>query len=487
MGRRPEQVRGFSDNRPATNAMPSTSYPFAHPAFHGLIGAVREDITPLIGIYARNWGASEHDIAEGIHRPLTLTALAISSNSQHQTPSAETLLLISADLGWWRTQEDEWYVRKAILDAASLQPEQLTFALTHTHSGPSICREDADKPGGHLIAPYLEQLRDAAITAAKAAIYYAEPATLSWRYGRCGLAANRDLPDPDQRRVICGYNPDETADDTLLVGRVTSEEGQILATIVNYACHPVTLAWQNKLISPDFVGAMREIVEENTGEAPCLFLQGASGELAPRDTYTGDTGIADRNGRELGFAVMSALEGMLPSETYIAFDQVVESGAPLAVWKNYGLDPPDDLKGKCIEVDLPLKDLPALEEIETQIAATQERAILERLNRSHRVRRLVGDGKSMSFPFWVWRVGDAILLGTGAEPYSILQQRIRAEFPGMAIAVINVVNGWGGYMPPAELYDNDQYQVWQTPFAKGSLEILIEAAIVAIRELLEWP
>ena len=34
--------------------------------------------------------------------------------------------------------------------------------------------------------------------------------------------------------------------------RVTDEAGQALATVVNYACHPTTLAWQNTLISPDF-------------------------------------------------------------------------------------------------------------------------------------------------------------------------------------------------------------------------------------------
>ena len=32
------------------------------------------------------------------------------------------------------------------------------FCLTHTHSAPSIRQEDADKPGGHLIAEYQQQL-----------------------------------------------------------------------------------------------------------------------------------------------------------------------------------------------------------------------------------------------------------------------------------------------------------------------------------------
>ena len=61
--------------------------------------------------------------------------------------------------------------------------------------------------------------------------------------------------------MLCGYNPAVAADDTLVVGRVTSDSGDaVIATVVNYACHPTTLSWENTLISPDFVGAMREVV-----------------------------------------------------------------------------------------------------------------------------------------------------------------------------------------------------------------------------------
>ena len=81
-----------------------------------------------------------------------------------------------------------------------------------------------------------------------------------------------------------------TGDDTVVVARITSGLGTTLATIVNYACHPTTLAWENKLLSPDYIGAMRQTVEATT-QAPCLFLQGASGELAPAEQYTGDTAV----------------------------------------------------------------------------------------------------------------------------------------------------------------------------------------------------
>src|SRR5438067_2183703 len=106
---------------------------FAHPSFAGRIGVAREDITPPVGIYVRNWGAAKHDVAEGIHRPLTVTALTLQ-----REPDDPPLVLIAADLGWWRTAEDERYIRDHVLTALSLDPARLMIALSHTHSGPCI-------------------------------------------------------------------------------------------------------------------------------------------------------------------------------------------------------------------------------------------------------------------------------------------------------------------------------------------------------------
>ena len=63
-----------------------------HPEFHGRIGVARREITPPVGIYARLWGSATHDVAEGIHRPLTLTAMALQEN-----PGGQPLVLIAAN------------------------------------------------------------------------------------------------------------------------------------------------------------------------------------------------------------------------------------------------------------------------------------------------------------------------------------------------------------------------------------------------------
>lgn len=453
--------------------------PVVSPAFSGLIGIARADITPPVGIYARNWGAARHDAAGGVHRPLTLTALSLQA-----APDGPPHLLMALDLGWWRGLEDEAHVRGGVLEALSLDPARLMMNLAHTHAGPSLTRADADKPGGRLIAPYLEALRAAAVRAAREAVASGRPALLSWTTGRCALAKNRDLQDPERDRILCGYNPSGPADDTLLVGRVTDERGRILATLANYACHPTTLAWDNRLLSPDFVGAMREVVEGATCGAPCLFLQGASGELAPREQYTGDVVVADRHGRELGHAALSALEGMPPPGTRLEYAGIVESGAPLAAWREASDDPSRRLEARLIHVGLPLKmNLPAAAVVERDLKGCADPVLAERLRRKLGVRQIVGDGPEANVPAWVWRVGDAFLVGQPEEAYSALQVELRGRFAPRPVAVMNLVNGSCGYLPPRELYDQDIYQVWQTPFAEGALERLIEACAKGITEL----
>ena len=53
-------------------------------AGRALMGVARRDITPLTGIYARMWGAAKHDCAEGVHRPICLTALAFRDDPDNQ-------------------------------------------------------------------------------------------------------------------------------------------------------------------------------------------------------------------------------------------------------------------------------------------------------------------------------------------------------------------------------------------------------------------
>jgi hypothetical protein len=449
---------------------------YSHPGFRGLIGVARADITPPVGIYARNWGAAAQDVAEGIHRPLEVKVLTLQSSD------SAPLILASLDLGWWKTSAAEWLVRGVLMEELGMDESRVLVNLSHTHAGPIVCPEDADLPGGEFIAPYLQQVRAALLRATQNALNAAQRGVLEWSTGWCDLARDRDLPDPQKPRIVCGFNPDADSDGTLLVGRVCNENQKTLAVLTNYACHPTTLAWQNSLISPDWCGAFHELVEKHT-DAVSIFLQGASGQLQPKEAFVGDLEIAEAHGRQLGYAVLSVLEGMLPPCKQLEYSGTIESGAPLAMWERVEYSPSQTLSAQQVVVDLPLKDLPSVEEIERELNACQDRTMRERLTRKLRVRELVGNGKSCPLTVWLWQVGDTIFVAHREESYSHLQTELRRRFAGKTIVVMNLTNGSCGYLPPQALYEEDVYQVWQSPYERGGLEKVIEETTNALINL----
>jgi hypothetical protein len=453
---------------------------FSHASFQGRIGIARTDITPPVGIYARNWGAATHDVADAIHRPLSLTALTLGTLEVDHPQ-----ILVDADLGWWQTPETFYNFQKRLLDELSVPPANLIFALSHTHSGPPLTEVDDSVPGCALHHSWMKNLFTATVATIRQALDTPFDGIVDWHQGRCGLATVRDLPDPDfkKERIVCGYYPEGIPDDTLLLGRVTDSSGQVRATLVHYACHPTTLAWENSAISPDYVGAMRELIQEST-DAPALFLLGACGDLAPRHQYVKDTGIADQHGRELGFAALATLQGMEPAGTRLTYAKTVESGAPLAVWNHEHIESSNALRAIRKSVELPLKNWPSAEELEQQRQHCEDRALAERLRRKRDVRRGLGDGTTYNLPLSAWRIGDAVLVGCCCEPYSILQHELRRQFPDLTIICMNLINGSLGYLPTADLYDQDIYPVWQTPFDRGSLERVLKAMTQSIRDVL---
>jgi hypothetical protein len=449
---------------------------------HCNVGVATRNVTPPVGIYARSWGAATHDTAEGVHRPFAATA-AVFGPLEGEGP---TLALVAVDLGWFQYVPDEQKLRATILDRTGLDDASLLINMSHTHSGANVNSQLTEKPGSELIEPYIEHLTDelgAAILEAREA---ATPAWVTYGTGRCALATNRDLWDGAAERFACGFNPHVPADDTLLVARVTRETGEVIATLFNYACHPTTLAWENRLLSPDYIGAAREVLEQAFA-APALFLHGASGDLAPRDNYVGDASVADRNGRQLGYAAAAAIEGLPPAGTRFVYAGIVASGANLGAWE---YQPCDDAQRQASEqlaahvspVELQRKEDIGVVESASGAApdSVQER---EKALRRRFLAEALGEGAVFQMPLWIWRLGGALLVAVPNEPYSVFQVELRRRFPGTPLLVLGTTNRTMGYLSPAETYGTGLYQEQQSPFAPGCLEQTIDVAVGALEKL----
>lgn len=440
-------------------------------------GVGRADITPPVGVRAHNWGASRTEVATGVHHPLSATALAF-----HDPGAGRWRYVLSLDLGWWRDAASFERLRDPVLAGLGAEPDDLLLHLVHTHAGPSVSDLGLDLPGAELLDGYHDDLVAGALAACRAALSGAADAVVTWASGWCDLAVARNLPCGD--RDVVAFDPGTPADGTVLVGRVAAvADGSPLGVLLNYACHPTTLAHHNSLLSPDLVAGARAVVEDATG-APCLFLQGASGELSPREQYGPGTEQADRNGRALGHAAVAVLEQMGPPGTRLRFDGVVESGAPLGLWVREPADVPADVACHGLTVPLRARPVPTAEQVADRWAGIDPVAAAERLRRAGRLAGGYVSEGTAAHPLWVWRLGDAVLVAHPGEAFSALQTELRRRHPGRAVLVMNLTNGPGFvYLPDRASYDRDRYQVWQTLLEPGGLEDLTDAADALVAAL----
>jgi len=220
---------------------------------------------------------------------------------------------------------------------------------------------------------------------------------------------------------------------------------------------------------------MRELVEREAGGL-CLFVQGASGELAPRHQYVGDAAVADGHGRELGYAVLGTLTSMLPPRHELAYQGVVESGAPLAIWSPKRIEPSATITARRVDVELGLKQIEPARQLRQQLATCDDRAKAERLRRKMKLAERMAGRRTFDHRLIGWRIGDALLLAHGGEAYSDMQIKLRKRFAGRPVFVLNVADLANGYLYPAALSELDIYPVWQSPFDGHALQTLIDAS-----------
>ena len=432
------------------------------------VGVAQGDITPPIGISSNPWGKSTSALSTGVHKPLTATAAAFIGD--------RTRFIVGLDIGWIGCYEcDVINFRGRVVRELGIEIDDLLVNLSQTHKGPPFCIHEALREGKEFVPDFIERTIAKVISLCTQARNSVREVDITWGYGKCALGTVRDLPVGDQ--VVVGFNPELEPDDTLVVGRVTDRAGKNVLTIVNYGCHPTSVGWGSGLISPDYVGRARELVEQATG-APMLFLLGACGNVAPKIQYSADVSIADRNGEILGYATLATLAAMLPPATEYRFTEVITSGSNLGGWNPVSVAPNNTLKGKKVLAKLPHKEL--LDEAQMRerwapLTAT-ESFLNFRIRKQFEMRKdyVQGDG-TVLHPIWFWQIGDAIVVAHCGEAYLEMARELRRRNPGLMLLFLDMTNGPGYiYVPTRKAYEQNTYQSQQSLLAAGGFEEMLE-------------
>lgn len=468
------------------------------PAVRGrlLAGVGRETITPPPTIPNGMWMAQTHVRASGVHQDLWLTALALRDDD-------ETVLVL--DLDWCLLSDAQvTALRRAVVDATGVPAERILPCCTHNHAGP-VTQDDYSGEGADTVASYVAALPAWASAACLSALADLQPVRVAAGAGRSEIGINRDLVLADGR-AVAGPNPDGFADRSVGVVRIERDDGSPLAILVNYACHPTVLGPDNVLVSPDYPGTTKRVVESLTG-ATCLFLQGAAGDMGPVEGFVGDPTVAERLGTLLGLEAAKVALSLDARPVRRRLARVVPSGAPLTVYEEVGTGAaaprlrvgsrrvllptrtplPDVLSGAPARLGAWGETLAARRRSgapESEIAEAHQNVERERL-RAERFESFA-DASEVAIEMHALALGPIALLLSWGEPYA----RIGAEVKNGSRFDHTLFCGYLGgdpmYVVTPDAFEEPQpFQVDNCPFAPSAASQLVRSALDLLEELFD--
>lgn len=407
------------------------------------VGMAKADITPELGCLLYGYAEERH--AERVMDRLEVGVVAIEQNG-------EKVLFISAEIA--NLMRDYCQkMRETIAAAVGVKWENILYSAIHTHSGP-VTRTVVG--WGVADMNFLDNvLLKATISAAKEAISGMKPAMMGIGTTESFVGINRRELDSDGV-VILGQDPNGPYNPTMTVISFKAVTGENIGSIIHFAAHP-TAADRNLSITRDWPGLMIDRLTEVTG-APCMFINGAEGDIGPR-LSNGKTTGGERYVIETGLIAAADAER--------AFNNIDTYEAP-------------DLKVTYGNVTIPYVAPLPLEEVERRIIAMGDPAKIfgpegtditkyAQLLKMKAVHENGGEFPSeLVIPQTVVALGDLALVPVCFEVFCKIALAIADGSPYKNTLVLGLTGGSYGYMPTEDQLPVGGYEVASFRASGGS-------------------
>lgn len=410
-------------------------------------GAASVDITPAAGLHLAGFAARTMP-ATGAHDQLAARAIVVE----------DTAVVVLDVIGL----HEDMAVR--IRQRGPLPENNVIVAATHTHGAPISMKGRL----GHAADPaFLQQIEDGAIAALRLACENRRPATITAGIGGDpGVAWNR-------------RHADGPLDRSVPMIRIRDSDGQFIAVMASYACHPVVLAADNLLMTADYPFYVRQALEAAHRGAVALFLTGCAGDVNTGHTAQASWTLAANSART--FATAERLGGRIAAAALEAGEQRA-TDAVAAAHREI------DLAFARLE-DAPLPDLAARWRSERETAEPVRALLLGHWIEWAERHQNVEPGT------WRARVslldwGGIPIVAMPGEIFSETGLAVRHACAGTPAFVLGYAEGTPGYIPPRSEFAFGGYEVEEAhrfigmpaTFAPGSAETLGDAACGLLRE-----
>jgi hypothetical protein len=414
------------------------------------------DITPPIGVYLDGYGARK-DPSNDVHDPLFATLLMLKAGNEGV--ALVTLDLVGITLSF--TQK----IRSSLSPVLGIPEDTILVSAIHTHAGP-VSFMGRVPLLGNVDDPVLQEIYLRKIKGAAAWVKdHLQPVHLGIGRGEIhDIGRNRNDPETGLMDAELG------------VLRVDDVNGQPLAVLMNYGCHPTVLGPENLAISADYPGAARTALRKIYPGTAFLFTNGASGDVSTRFTRRGQ-GFAEveRMGNILAGEVLKVMQVVTPVEKISLAGRI--SNIELAL-RHFPSVEEAKKKITVLEIDLEQKRTAGLPAGEVRKAVTKLEGAQGQLDMA----QSYADTKTVETQVQMLRIGPMALVTMPGEPFTHIVLEIKKHSPIHPTFVISYGNDYRGYFPDAASVVAGTYEALTSPFDETVVGKLVQTALALLVE-----
>ncbi|OHX33266.1 neutral/alkaline non-lysosomal ceramidase N-terminal domain-containing protein [Bacillus mycoides] len=396
------------------------------------IGVCKVDITPPVGIdfvgYYRETGIN--NIEERIYGTIFV----------FETDEMKTVFISIDNIGM--IVDDTNIIRERVASELHVPVERITVVYIHTHSGPETVGDDP------LVQSYKTILVNNVVQGAVTANNNLKLCEVGWGVTTGDIGVNRRERTSDGKAKM-GTNIEGIVDKRIGVLTMRNAETKELVGIVVFCtAHPNVLKGDSDVLSADYPGMTREILEKILN-CPVIIVQGATGNVNAK--YRGSQEAL----KQMAYVLSGHVLTILPTVTY----------SPIV-----------NLRTISTTMQMKLKDIPEIEEIKRMAQLAEKQwgvntdewltIVLEKYKQD--VRQL-----SVDLEIQLFQINDGIFSGIPMEPFSETALEMKESLQNERAFFGGYTNGYIGYLPSKEEYVYGGYEVELNPVVYGPVTRLL--------------
>ncbi|MBQ8506534.1 MAG: hypothetical protein IJ466_03785 [Clostridia bacterium] len=434
-------------------------------------GFARVEIAPPLGCMLT--GYYEPRIAKGTLDSLHASAVAFSDGEKR------AVLLVLDLLGIRQRTLDG--MRDRISANLGLDRAALFVHCTHTHTGPEVC--DGMFEPDPVYNARLEKIMEQAAQLALNDLKEASLLSADGKVENISFIRRFRMKDGSTRTNPGYWNPDilepiGQKDEGLRIVRIV-RPGADEILLVNFQVHPDTIGTimgSVEEFSADYPGFVVRTLEGALGNVKAVYLNGACGNLNHVNVYKPEW---DQNG---GYEHTAHMGRAIAGEALRIYTKArpVEDGRlryaeePLAVSANKARP----------------EDLPRAEQIvkwhdagRMDLIPESGMGITTLVAEATRMLNLKDAPDDFQLNMTALSVGELCLAGIPGEAFTEVGLHIKAHSPFKAQLVLGISNGYEGYFPTRDAYDEGGYEARSSSFRAGVAESIAEAETKLVQSL----